>query len=330
MFLKYWVLIILFFSSIIVRAQDVIMKIDGDEVLSKILEVGTTQVKYKKFDDVSGSIFVLDKNQIFMIKYEDGTKDVFGLNTDTVVVLVEAEKELKITRESLVIDRDMKFKYDSVDHGVYFLGEEIKSKRRAVYDYQFDIDKVFETPILHYYGVDLSVVHLYNKKKLKTEPNLFQYVAAWETSFYKDYPPHEYLKRWINKEQLVEHFEYSSERNKRKGGIWVNDYPSSLTLPEIYSIIMDYKKNIKEVSGVGYLFIADCFNKPENAVYGVHVFFDIQTGDFLWVTQAIGPCGGGGMTGFWASGLLICTRDFVNEVYKGQEAIYKHKIRQRQ
>jgi len=60
------------------NAQDVIIKNDGTEIESKISEVGLENIKYKKFSSLDGPTYLLPKKEIFMIKYEDGTKDVFN------------------------------------------------------------------------------------------------------------------------------------------------------------------------------------------------------------------------------------------------------------
>jgi len=59
------------------NAQDIIIKKTGDEVKVKITEVGLDNVKYKKYDNIDGPIYTIPKYEIFMIKYENGSKDVF-------------------------------------------------------------------------------------------------------------------------------------------------------------------------------------------------------------------------------------------------------------
>ena len=58
--------------------QDIIIKINGDEIQAKVLEVGLSIVKYKKFDNINGPTFEILKSDIFMIRYPNGTKDVFN------------------------------------------------------------------------------------------------------------------------------------------------------------------------------------------------------------------------------------------------------------
>jgi len=64
-------------------AQDVIVTKKGEEILAKVEEIGDTQIKYKKFSHLSGPIYSLLKSEIFMIKYENGSRDVFDTNSAT-------------------------------------------------------------------------------------------------------------------------------------------------------------------------------------------------------------------------------------------------------
>jgi hypothetical protein len=64
------------------QAQDIIIKMNGNEIEAIVLEVGTNDVKYKKFDHRNGPTYYIRKSEIFMIKYEDGDKDVFVVNNE--------------------------------------------------------------------------------------------------------------------------------------------------------------------------------------------------------------------------------------------------------
>jgi len=59
-------------------AQDVIVFEDGSEIQAIVQEVGTEYVKYKKFDNQTGPIYNKAISEIFMIQYENGTKDVMN------------------------------------------------------------------------------------------------------------------------------------------------------------------------------------------------------------------------------------------------------------
>ena len=57
-------------------AQDIIVLKNGDEIKSKVTEVEADQVKYKKWDNQDGPSYTANKSDIFMIKYQNGTKFV--------------------------------------------------------------------------------------------------------------------------------------------------------------------------------------------------------------------------------------------------------------
>ena len=76
---KLFTLLALFWLfGISAMAQDVIVLKNGDEIKSLVQEIGTEYVKYKRFDNQTGPIYNMAKTEIFMIKYENGTKDVFS------------------------------------------------------------------------------------------------------------------------------------------------------------------------------------------------------------------------------------------------------------
>lgn len=68
----------MFFSIAYCFSQDVITKRTGEDILAKISEVNQTEVKYRKFDNPTGPLFTISKAELLMIRYENGTKDVFS------------------------------------------------------------------------------------------------------------------------------------------------------------------------------------------------------------------------------------------------------------
>ncbi|NSW93448.1 MAG: hypothetical protein HPY62_01935 [Bacteroidales bacterium] len=65
-------------------AQDLIIKKSGEEIKAKVLEIGIEGVTYKRYDNQSGPSYVVPKADISVIRYENGTEDVFGtVNSET-------------------------------------------------------------------------------------------------------------------------------------------------------------------------------------------------------------------------------------------------------
>ena len=69
------------FAFSTLKAQDIITLKTGEDLKAKIVEIGLNDVKYKKFENLNGPVYTLNKSDIFMIKYENGTKDVFNTTT---------------------------------------------------------------------------------------------------------------------------------------------------------------------------------------------------------------------------------------------------------
>jgi len=77
--MKYILLFILSTCSLnIIKAQDTLSMRSGENILVKVIEVGTTEVKYKKLDNLNGPIFSILKSDLLIVKYENGTKDDFS------------------------------------------------------------------------------------------------------------------------------------------------------------------------------------------------------------------------------------------------------------
>ena len=62
---------------------DIILLRNGNEIQAKVLEVGLSSVKYKKCDNQEGPLIEIEKNDIFMITYSNGSKDVFKETLDS-------------------------------------------------------------------------------------------------------------------------------------------------------------------------------------------------------------------------------------------------------
>ena len=63
------------FSSVF--CQDLITFKNGEELKAKVIELTIDGVRYKKWDNVDGPIYVTEKSKVFMIKYQNGSKDMF-------------------------------------------------------------------------------------------------------------------------------------------------------------------------------------------------------------------------------------------------------------
>ena len=69
-------LFLLFFSANLF-AQDVIVRKDGSTILSKVIEVGISEIKYKKYSNLNGPIITIPKSAVIAVNYENGERDSF-------------------------------------------------------------------------------------------------------------------------------------------------------------------------------------------------------------------------------------------------------------
>lgn len=74
------------FIGVNTSAQDVIVKRNGEELQCKILEVSKNEVKYKRWTNQDGPAFAEKKSDIFMIKYENGEKEVVAYESPVLAV----------------------------------------------------------------------------------------------------------------------------------------------------------------------------------------------------------------------------------------------------
>ena len=66
--------------SLIGRSQDKIYRQNGKMIEAKIIEVGSSEVKYREFASPDGPIYVLETDRIKKIVYENGKEEKFVEN----------------------------------------------------------------------------------------------------------------------------------------------------------------------------------------------------------------------------------------------------------
>ena len=59
------------------HAQDLLTKRNGEEIPVIVLEVTPTEVKYRRADNLNGPLYTVPRAEVFMVKYINGTKQLF-------------------------------------------------------------------------------------------------------------------------------------------------------------------------------------------------------------------------------------------------------------
>lgn len=87
--------VIICFLSSVIHAQDIIYKLDGTKEEAKVLEIDKKEILYKKFSNVEGPTYSIDRSSVAMITYENGNFDL--LNKP----VIEGMKEVEFARNAL-------------------------------------------------------------------------------------------------------------------------------------------------------------------------------------------------------------------------------------
>lgn len=78
-------------------SQDMITKKSGEDIKAKVLEITTTEMKYKKFDNQIGPTYTILKSDVLIVRYKNGTKDIFT-----------EEKKIETIDKPTIINSDSK------------------------------------------------------------------------------------------------------------------------------------------------------------------------------------------------------------------------------
>lgn len=84
------------FLAINSQAQDLILLTSGTEIPAKITNITTTEIWYKKPDSLQGRTFSLAKQDVFMLKYANGAKELIKpyQPTDTLAAVTRTPQQL--------------------------------------------------------------------------------------------------------------------------------------------------------------------------------------------------------------------------------------------
>ena len=74
-------------------SQDRIITVKNDTIISKIIEVSTSEIKYRKYNNLNGPLYSILKSDVYMLMYENGTSEIF--KNDFIIL---DEEFLKISR----------------------------------------------------------------------------------------------------------------------------------------------------------------------------------------------------------------------------------------
>lgn len=117
----------LLLSTVTVYAQDVLTKKNGDEIEVKVVKISTNEIEYKKWSNQDGPSYILLKNEVFMIKYNNGEKEVFNENSSSLLNQQDQpNNNAPIKVEPSNDNASLIEKYNKIEHK--FCGLKVKTK----------------------------------------------------------------------------------------------------------------------------------------------------------------------------------------------------------
>jgi hypothetical protein len=75
--------VFLFLGICSVAAQDIIILKDGNTIAAKVSEISTTEIRYKRFDNLDGPTIVIPADKVLSIRYQNGTQEIINADTKT-------------------------------------------------------------------------------------------------------------------------------------------------------------------------------------------------------------------------------------------------------
>jgi hypothetical protein len=71
-------LILSVFAGFCLQAQDTLYTVSGQKIAAKVIEINQTEIKYKKASNLDGPVYVIDKTDVALIEYKNGSKELYG------------------------------------------------------------------------------------------------------------------------------------------------------------------------------------------------------------------------------------------------------------
>lgn len=208
---------LLLFSLILttteVICQDLIIKKNSETIKAKVLEVNQDDIKYKKWDNLEGPTYTLQKSDINSIVYQNGDADVFGPSAQPSQPSSEANSEVPDIDIYQVINDPTLFFNGEVTH---LIGDDRKilyTGQNAYFFNRFGAYPVqdFNLDVTHYHGYvfcenasQLDHDELYFKIKNKqavylSNSQFKEYLKTHNYDFYQKYKTGQglYISGWV-------------------------------------------------------------------------------------------------------------------------------------
>lgn len=104
--MKQFLVVFFLLCSATVFAQDVIVKKDGSTVVCRVVNLTSTEIVYKKWSDLEGSNYVMDRSLVSAINYQDGKKENLSEMTENLYAPGIQNDGLRQINDKALLDLD--------------------------------------------------------------------------------------------------------------------------------------------------------------------------------------------------------------------------------
>lgn len=204
----YLLITVMFFYSNLSYSQDFITKRTGDIIKAKVMEITTSEIKYKKTDNLSGPTYSVLKSEVFSINYKNGSKDVFS---ETITKDVFSETIIKDQKNDNVVVAD-----NVNGNDLYVFDFEISKEVEVVFPnknvfYQKDSQN---NEVLYNDDVELELSR-YDNDVYEYFPDLNKYISEMATVYkYKGYS--DFVEKEISSNLTCKFSRCISDNNTKK------------------------------------------------------------------------------------------------------------------
>lgn len=137
---------------------------------------------------------------------------------------------------------------------------------------------VFDAREVICYGFDFTKLKIVDTKRMGQDLKSYFFKL---TSFLQDNLDEKKFAKWMNKSSVKYNLTPTFELNKMiDNDLIVAASPSTISKDSLQGMVNMYR--MPEQSGIGCVFIFECFNNSAKTVSAYEVFFDIATKKVLW------------------------------------------------
>lgn len=143
---------------------DIIIYNDGTEISSIVQEIRLNEIAYKKCDNPSGPLYVVQKSEVFMIRYKNGTKEIIKHSSN---IETNAPKGITASKQTLSFSNlTEEDKNEIIKSGVCF---KIVNKSDG---------SVFDAKIESFKKISIAFIHCSSNKKTNLNNIYIDYIES--------------------------------------------------------------------------------------------------------------------------------------------------------